>query len=33
MVDASDIVTPPFTLYMLNTGDLAIHRKGSIMKM
>ena len=33
MVDAKDIVTPPFQLYMLNGGDIAIRREGSIMKM
>ena len=33
MVDAKDIVKPPFMLYLLSTGELAIRREGSIMKM
>ena len=33
MVDAKDIVAPPFTLYLLPGGDIAIRREGSIMKM
>ena len=33
MVDAREMINPPFTLYMLNTGDIAIRREGSIMKM
>ena len=33
VVDAKDIVKPPFTLYFLSNGELAIRREGSIMKM
>ena len=33
MVDARDIVKPPFTLYLSNAGEIAIRREGSIMKM
>ena len=33
MVDASSIIQPPFNLYILNGGDIAIRREGSIMKM
>ena len=33
MVDAKDIVAPPFTLYLLNGGEIAIRRTGSIMKL
>ena len=33
MVDAADIVTPPFTLYYLPAGEIAIRREGSIMMM
>lgn len=33
MVDAKDIVAPPFTLYLLSGGEIAIRRTGSIMKL
>ena len=33
MVDAKDIVSPPFTLYLMNGGEVAIRREGSIMKL
>ena len=32
-VDARDIVAPPFTLFILEGGEVAIRRQGSIMKM
>lgn len=33
MVDAADIINPPFTIYFLPTGEIAIRREGSIMMM
>jgi hypothetical protein len=33
MVDASILKTPPFTLYFLPQGEIALRRTGCIMKM
>lgn len=32
-MDATKVLSPPYTLYQLTGGDLAIRRQGSIMKM
>lgn len=33
MVDASYLKRPPFTLYLLPQGEIALRRTGSILKM
>ena len=33
MVDAKDIVPPPFTLYIMDKGEMAIRREGQILRM